>query len=64
MSLPPPTLKRKWSDDDIPLAVLKKNKEHHMFPGLMSNIELAAISMASLKDGNSTVGTFWSISSQ
>jgi hypothetical protein len=51
--LPP---KRKWTDADIPLAVLKKTKPQHLFLGLLSNMELAAASLASLKDGASSVG--------
>jgi hypothetical protein len=54
--------KRKWTNDDIPLAVLKiKNKAQPLFPGLLSNMELAVISLASLQDGDSSVGTFLSI---
>jgi hypothetical protein len=53
IQLPP---KRKWTDNDIPLAVLKKTKPQHLFPGLLSNMELAAASLASLKDGVSSVG--------
>jgi len=56
---PSPTLlppKRKWTDANIPLAVLKKTKPQHLFPGLLSNMELAAASLASLKDGASSVG--------
>jgi len=55
--------KRKWPEiDDIPLAVLKKMKGQHLFPGFMSNIELAAISLTSLKDGSSSPETLWSVS--
>jgi hypothetical protein len=58
--MPMPT-KRKWTDDDIPLAVLKKIKGQQLFPGLMSNMELAAFSLASLKEGDSSLGTFLTI---
>jgi hypothetical protein len=58
--LSPSSQKRKWPEiDDIPLAVLKKMKGQHLFPGFMSNIELAAISLTSLKDGSSSPETFW-----
>jgi hypothetical protein len=61
----PPPPKRKWDEiDDIPLAVLKKYRGQHLFPGFMSNIELAALSLTSLKDGGSSQGTFLTISSQ
>jgi hypothetical protein len=63
---PSPALqsKRKWTDDNIPLAVLKKTKSHHLFPGLLSNLEQAAISLTSLQDGDASVGSFLSIDSQ
>jgi hypothetical protein len=63
---PSPALqsKRKWTEDNIPLAVLKKTKSHHLFPGLLSNLEQAAISLTSLQDGDASVGTFLSIDSQ
>jgi len=61
--LSPSSQKRKWPEiDDIPLAVLKKMKGQHLFPGFMSNIELAAISLTSLKDGSSSPETLWSVS--
>jgi len=53
IQLPP---KCKWTDADIPLAVHKKTKPQYLFPGLLSNMELAATSLASLKDGVSSVG--------
>jgi hypothetical protein len=56
--------KRKWTEDDIPLAILKKTKSSPLFPGLLSNLELAAISLTSLQDGDSSVGSFLSIESQ
>jgi hypothetical protein len=53
--------KRKCTNDDIPLAVLKKHKSHPLYPGLFSNLELAAISLTSLQDGDASVGSFLSI---
>ncbi len=32
-----------------------------MYPGLLSNLELAAISLTSLQDGDASVGSFLSI---
>lgn len=43
--------KKGWHDiDDVPLAMLKKHKEQQVFTGFYSNLEMAAISLASLKD--------------
>jgi len=53
--------KRKWTHDDVPLAVLKKHKSHPLYPGFLSNLELAAISLTSLQDGDASVGSFLSI---
>lgn len=39
-------------------------KGQHLFPGFMSNIELAAISLASLNDGSTSLETFWSVHPQ
>jgi hypothetical protein len=53
--------KRKLTTEDVPLAVLKKHKSHPLYPGLFSNLELAAISLTSLQDGDASVGSFLSI---
>jgi hypothetical protein len=36
--------------DNVPLALLKKHNGQQLFTGFFSNLEMAALSLASLKD--------------
>jgi hypothetical protein len=54
--LSPPLPTRRWEDiDDVPLAILKKHKGQQFFTGFFSYSEMAALSLASMKDSTASL---------